>query len=90
MFDKEEAKEEILWKKKKNKQANEQTDNLDYKKLIHYIIKQEHAIVVKDYKHMIMLDTYQVDATAIKYITRHRDKGGAIDIKKAIWFLKRY
>ncbi len=29
------------------------------------------------------------DATAIKYITRHRDKGGAIDIKKAIWFLKK-
>ena len=29
------------------------------------------------------------DATAIKYITRHRDKGGSIDIKKAIWFLKK-
>jgi hypothetical protein len=28
------------------------------------------------------------DATAIKYITRHREKGGAIDIKKAIWFLQ--
>ena len=28
------------------------------------------------------------DATAIKYITRHRLKGGATDIRKAIWFLK--
>lgn len=28
------------------------------------------------------------DATAIKYVTRHRLKGGATDIRKAIWFLK--
>ena len=26
------------------------------------------------------------DATSIKYIIRHRDKGGSTDIKKAIWF----
>jgi|TARA_R110000787_G_scaffold245559_1_gene351372 hypothetical protein len=28
------------------------------------------------------------DASAIKYITRHRQKGKALDIKKSIWFLK--
>ena len=27
------------------------------------------------------------DASAIKYICRHREKNGAEDIKKAIWFL---
>tara|TARA_R110002020_G_scaffold280715_1_gene496508 strand:+ start:152 stop:373 length:222 start_codon:yes stop_codon:yes gene_type:complete len=29
------------------------------------------------------------DGSAIKYITRHRQKNGAEDIKKAIWFLKK-
>ena len=29
------------------------------------------------------------DATALKYISRHREKGGAEDIRKAIWFLQR-
>ena len=29
------------------------------------------------------------DATALKYLSRHRQKGGAEDIKKAIWFLER-
>lgn len=33
-------------------------------------------------------DLPYADATAIKYITRHRLKGGATDIRKAIWFLK--
>mgnify|MGYP003316517205 FL=1 len=27
------------------------------------------------------------DASAIKYIVRHREKNGAEDIQKAIWFL---
>lgn len=29
------------------------------------------------------------DATALKYISRHREKGGAEDIRKAVWFLQR-
>ena len=29
------------------------------------------------------------DATALKYLSRHRQKGGAEDIKKAIWFMER-
>ena len=28
------------------------------------------------------------EASAIKYITRHRNKGKADDIKKSIWFLR--
>lgn len=29
------------------------------------------------------------EATALKYLSRHRHKGGAEDIRKAIWFLER-
>lgn len=29
------------------------------------------------------------EATALKYISRHDRKGGAEDIRKAIWFLER-
>ena len=29
------------------------------------------------------------EGCVIKYIIRHRDKGGSTDIKKAIWFLKK-
>ena len=35
-----------------------------------------------------VIDLPYADATAIKYITRHRVKDGATDIRKAIWFLK--
>lgn len=31
-----------------------------------------------------------LDGTALKYIARHRDKGKAEDIKKAIHFLQKY
>ena len=38
------------------------------------------------YIHENNLDFFQ--GSAIKYITRHRDKGGAHDIEKAIHFLQ--
>ena len=76
--------------KEKIKQANEQTDNLDLQKIDPLYYQAGTCDCGK------RLQTYDyvrhlpyADATAIKYIIRHRDKGGSTDIKKAIWFLKK-
>ena len=74
----------------KTKQANEQSDNIELQKIDQLYYQAGRCACGK------VLQTYDyvrhlpyADATAIKYITRHRDKGGSIDIKKAIWFLKK-
>jgi len=74
---------------KKTKQANEQSDNVELSKINPAYYQAGKCTCGKT------LQTYDyvrhlpyADATAIKYITRHREKGGVVDIRKAIWFLK--
>ena len=74
---------------KKTKQANEQSDNVELSKINPAYYQAGKCTCGKT------LQTYDyvrhlpyADATAIKYITRHREKGGVVDIRKAIGFLK--
>ena len=38
---------------------------------------------------MLAWDMPYLDASVLKYLCRHRDKNGAEDIRKAIWFLEK-